>query len=69
MKSVIRRTYAESETVVNTEEYIKFKKLELDSAAHTVRISGEEVFFPKKEFQLLHFFCQTAGKFFQGKYS
>lgn len=62
VKSVIRRTYAESETIVNTEEYIKYKKLELDSAAHTVRINGEEVFFPKKEFQLLHFFLSNRGK-------
>jgi len=62
VKSVIRRTYAESETNVKTEEYIKFKKLELDSVAHTVKINGDEVFFPKKEFQLLHFFLSNRGK-------
>jgi two-component system, OmpR family, alkaline phosphatase synthesis response regulator PhoP len=62
VKSVIRRTYAENDANLKTNEYIKFKKLELDSVAHTVKIDGEEVFFPKKEFQLLHFFLSNRGK-------
>lgn len=62
VKSVIRRAYSEPEKVFNTDEYIKFKKLEVDTLAHCVRIDGEEVFFPKKEFQLLHFLLSNRGK-------
>jgi len=62
IKSVIRRTYAEAEKVIEREEYIKFKNLELDSSAHIVKVSNEEVFFPKKEFRLLHFLLANRGK-------
>ena len=36
--------------------------LEIDSIAHCVKINKEEVFFPKKEFQLLHFLLSNRGK-------
>ncbi|MDQ1265999.1 MAG: Response regulator transcription factor [Bacteroidota bacterium] len=62
VKSVIRRAYAENEKTVKTEEYIKFKNLEVDSVAHCVKIDNEEVFFPKKEFQLLRFLLSNRGK-------
>lgn len=62
VKSVIRRAYTEKDKTVKTDEYIKFKKLEVDTVAHTVKIDGEEVFFPKKEFQLLHFLLSNRGK-------
>lgn len=62
IKSVIRRTYAETEKIIEREEYIKFKNLELDSSAHIVKINNQEVFFPKKEFRLLHFLLANRGK-------
>jgi two-component system, OmpR family, alkaline phosphatase synthesis response regulator PhoP len=62
VKSVIRRTYAEPEKVDKSDGYIKFKNLEIDTIAHMVKINDEEVFFPKKEFQLLHFLISNKGK-------
>lgn len=62
VKSVIRRTYAEEEKTIKTDEYIKFKNLQIDSISHIVKIDSEEVFFPKKEFQLLHFLLSNRGK-------
>jgi two-component system alkaline phosphatase synthesis response regulator PhoP len=62
VKSVIRRVYSENEKAVKTDEYIKFKKLEVDTVAHCVKIDGDDVFFPKKEFQLLHFLLSNRGK-------
>ena len=63
VKSVLRRTApSDLDTSVRNEEYIKFKKIELDSSAHTVKIDEEDIFFPKKEFQLLRFFLSNRGK-------
>jgi two-component system, OmpR family, alkaline phosphatase synthesis response regulator PhoP len=62
VKSVIRRTYTKPDKSVQAEGYIKFKNLEIDSIAHTVKINSEEIFFPKKEFQLLHFLLSNRGK-------
>ena len=62
VKSVIRRTSAEYEKPIKLEENVKFKNLEIDSASHSVRINEKEVFFPKKEFQLLHFLLSNRGK-------
>ncbi|MCE1164892.1 MAG: response regulator transcription factor [Bacteroidetes bacterium] len=62
VKSVIRRAYMEKDKTIKTDEYVKFKKLEVDTVAHTVKIDGEDVFFPKKEFQLLHFLLSNRGK-------
>jgi two-component system, OmpR family, alkaline phosphatase synthesis response regulator PhoP len=62
VKSVIRRTYSEPDKMIKTDGYIKFKKLEIDTIAHSVKINDEDVFFPKKEFQLLHFLLSNRGK-------
>ncbi len=62
VKSVIRRAYSEKDKTIKTDEYIKFKNLEVDTVAHSVKIDNEDVFFPKKEFQLLHFLLSNRGK-------
>lgn len=62
VKSVIRRTYTEPDKMIKADGFIKFKNLEVDTIAHTVKIEDEEVFFPKKEFQLLHFLLSNRGK-------
>jgi two-component system, OmpR family, alkaline phosphatase synthesis response regulator PhoP len=62
IKSVFRRVYSEGEKTIKTDEHIKFKSLEVDTIAHIVKIDDEEVFFPKKEFQLLHFLLSNKGK-------
>ncbi|MFA5404829.1 MAG: response regulator transcription factor [Ignavibacteria bacterium] len=62
VKSVIRRTYSEPDKMIKADGYIKFKNLEIDTIAHCVKIDDEEIFFPKKEFQLLHFLLSNRGK-------
>ncbi len=62
IKSVIRRTSHEYEKPVKLEDNVKFRNLEIDSSSHSVRINEREVFFPKKEFQLLHFLLSNRGK-------
>jgi two-component system alkaline phosphatase synthesis response regulator PhoP len=64
VKSVIRRTVIEHDRTAKLEENVKFKNLEVDSVSHTVKINGNEIFFPKKEFQLLHFMISNRGKVF-----
>jgi len=62
IKSVIRRTGFEQEKPVRLEEKVKFKNLEINSANHSVKINENEIFFPKKEFQLLHFLISNRGR-------
>lgn len=62
IKSVIRRSTGDHEKAPKLEENIKFRNLEIDSSSHSVRINNNEVFFPKKEFQLLHFLLSNKGK-------
>lgn len=62
VKSVLRRVYSETNKLIKTDEHIKFKSLEVDTISHIVKIDEEEVFFPKKEFQLLHFLLSNKGK-------
>lgn len=62
IKSVIRRTSGDYEKPLKLEDNIKFRNLEIDSSSHSVRINDREVFFPKKEFQLLHFLLSNRGK-------
>jgi len=62
VKSVIRRVYASSETFIRTNDFIKFKNLEIDLITHTVFIDNEKIYFPEKEFQLLHLLLLNEGQ-------
>lgn len=62
IKSVIRRTNNESEVTSKLERNVKIGNLELDSIGHRVKVNEEEIFFPKKEFQLLHFLISNRGR-------
>jgi two-component system, OmpR family, alkaline phosphatase synthesis response regulator PhoP len=62
VKSVIRRTGSEIEKQIKPAEHVKFKNIEVDSESHSVKINSEEIFFPKKEFQLLRFLISNRGK-------
>ncbi len=62
IKSVIRRTSNDYEKPVKLDDNIKFRNLEINSSGHSVRINEHEVFFPKKEFQLLHFLMSNRGR-------
>jgi two-component system alkaline phosphatase synthesis response regulator PhoP len=62
VKSALRRVHADAEKYFIENEKIKFKNLEIDPESHTVVIDGEEIFFPKKEFNLLYFLLSNRGK-------
>ncbi len=62
IKSVFRRVNENSSVEKREDESIKYKNIEINSTTHTVRINKEEIFFPKKEFQLLKFFLSNRGK-------
>lgn len=64
VKSVIRRSNVEAERNTKLDEIIKFKNLEVDSVTHSVKLNKKEIFFPKKEFQLLHFLIANRGRVF-----
>ena len=62
IKSVIRRFGKEIEKSQKLEENVRFRNLEIDSSSHSVKINEKEIFFPKKEFQLLHFLISNRGR-------
>lgn len=65
VRSVLRRS-AESvrtETIVMP-EVLAVGELEINRQNYTVRIHGAEIFFPKKEFELLAFLASNPGKVF-----
>jgi two-component system alkaline phosphatase synthesis response regulator PhoP len=62
IKSVIRRSRNENTVPLLSSDNVKFRNLEIDTASHSVKIKDKEVFFPKKEFQLLHFLVSNRGK-------
>lgn len=64
IKAVLRRKHIKEEGNKKTDVYIKFKNIEIDTETYTVKIDGEEVFFPRKEFKLLHFLLSNRGKVF-----
>lgn len=64
IKSVLRRSNIDAENMQQIEEIVRFRNLEVDSVSHSVKINKKEVFFPKKEFQLLHFLLSNKGRVF-----
>jgi len=62
IKSVIRRTSIDSEKLFKSDQKITFQNLEIDSQSHSVKIDQKDIFFPKKEFQLLHFLISNRGR-------
>ncbi len=44
------------------EEIIRFPQLEINVANYTVKVAGNDVFFPKKEFELLAYLARYANR-------
>lgn len=65
LKTVLRRSLetVRTETIVMP-EILKVGDLEINRQNYTVKIDGEETFFPKKEFELLAFLASNRGKVF-----
>jgi DNA-binding response OmpR family regulator len=45
-------------------EKIKIGELEIDRRTYRVKIEGKEIFFPRKEFELLYYLVKHSGRVF-----
>jgi len=65
VKSVMRRSAERirTETIV-APEILQIEEIEINRQNYTVKVSGAETFFPKKEFELLAFLATNRGKVF-----
>ncbi|NQW30961.1 MAG: response regulator transcription factor [Ignavibacteria bacterium] len=65
VKTILRRgtETVRTETIV-TPEILRFGPLEVNRQNYTVSIEGRDIFFPKKEFELLSFLMSNPSKVF-----
>jgi two-component system alkaline phosphatase synthesis response regulator PhoP len=63
VKAVLRRTSNEGEKKPEPQT-IRIGQLEIDRPTYTVRLGNREVFFPRKEFELLWLLASSPGKVF-----
>ena len=61
IKSNLRKA-EQSERKSRKSENIKIGGLEIDVDKFVVKVDGKQKFFPRKEFQLLHYLAQNPGK-------
>ncbi len=65
IKSLLRRSsYTESPAMAEAgdKEIVRMEGLEIDKAAYKVKVENKEVFFPRKEFELLFFLASHPGR-------
>jgi two-component system, OmpR family, response regulator RegX3 len=62
IRAVLRRTPADAPTAVLSGEAIEIGDVSLDPERHEVRIRGEQVQLPLKEFELLGLLLDNAGR-------
>ncbi len=62
VKANLRRTTAESEE--KNKAHINIGPLEIDREQYTVKVSGELIVFPRKEFEILAYLAASPGKVF-----
>jgi two-component system, OmpR family, alkaline phosphatase synthesis response regulator PhoP len=61
VRAVLRRLERPTEGPDTTEQ-LKIDGLEIDRATYRVKIDGTEIFFPRKEFELLYFLASHPGR-------
>ncbi|MBK6291518.1 MAG: response regulator transcription factor [Ignavibacteria bacterium] len=65
VKTIIRRGQEKIRTeTIAAPEILRLGALEVNRQNYTVRVDGKEIFFPKKEFELLAFLASNRGKVF-----
>ncbi len=65
VKTILRRGAENVRTeTIAAPEILRVGALEINRQNYTVRVDGKEVFFPKKEFELLAFLAANQGKVF-----
>lgn len=64
VKAILRRAYddATQQPAAEAKEQIRFEGIEIDRSSYRVKIEGNEVFFPRKEFELLFFLASHPGR-------
>jgi len=62
--SRINSFYKRKSSVENSKNVIEVENLLIDKDSYVVKLDGNEVFFPKKEFELLHFLATNPKKVF-----
>ena len=63
VKTLLRRTQAPRVEAEGTQQLIA-GRLEINRTNYTVRLGGEEIFFPRKEFEILALLASHPGKVF-----
>jgi two-component system alkaline phosphatase synthesis response regulator PhoP len=66
VKSVLRRSSESTPQLTEypTNEKVIIDELEVDRGTYRVKLSGQEVFFPRKEFELLYYLVSHPGRIF-----
>ena len=62
--SRINSFYKRKSSVDNSKNVIEVENILIDKDSYVVKVDGNEVFFPKKEFELLHFLATNPKKVF-----
>ena len=66
-RALLRRInlfYKRNSSVDDSKKVIEVENLSIDKDSYVVKVDGNEVFFPKKEFELLHFLATNPKKVF-----
>ncbi|MEP7235040.1 MAG: response regulator transcription factor [Ignavibacteriota bacterium] len=66
VKSILRRSNESTPKIAANpeEERLRIEGLEIDRSSYRVTLSGKEVFFPRKEFELLFYLVKHSGRVF-----
>ena len=62
--SRIKSFYKRKSSIDDSKNVIEVENLSIDKDSYVVKVDGNEVFFPKKEFELLHFLATNPKKVF-----
>jgi two-component system, OmpR family, alkaline phosphatase synthesis response regulator PhoP len=62
IKSALRKKSDATQKAVEAEEILTHGKIRINRAHHRVTVAGKDVFFPKKEFEVLAYLIRHAGK-------
>ena len=66
VKSILRRTNERTPKLPEEEllDKVEIEELEIDRASYRVKLGGKELFFPRKEFELLYYLATHQGRVF-----
>ncbi|HYM21366.1 MAG TPA: response regulator [Candidatus Kapabacteria bacterium] len=66
VKSILRRTNERTPKLVEETalDKVEIEDLEIDRSSYRVKLGGKELFFPRKEFELLYYLATHQGRVF-----